>query len=159
MQNFIWVELQLLGESCRHVPGKIAMEYLECRIRLLIQYQQCPCPVTNMQGHAVTKTVSRNHWWPNENTYHPKGYCSHKASEGAGWGLEPLLYHPFGVLCQGSMEHADRLLMISRPWKEPVYFYSCLFTLAENYHFRDIDRFFCSFKKWCYAIQIALEIK
>ena len=44
---------QLLG-SCKHVPGKIVMEYLERRKQLLIQYQQCPCPV---RGHAVTKTL------------------------------------------------------------------------------------------------------
>ena len=40
-----------------YLAGKIAMECLECRIQLLIQYQQCPCLVTNMQGHAVTMTV------------------------------------------------------------------------------------------------------
>ena len=113
MQNFLWVEFPLLGAI--HVPGKIAMEYLECRIQLLIQYQQCPCPVTNMQGHAVTMTVWFSDYLMKIHTIPKATVATRHLRMHAGCGLEPILYHPFGVLCQGSMEHADRLLTISRP--------------------------------------------
>ena len=105
------MEYQLLG-SCRHVPGKIVMEYLECRKRLLIQYQQCPCPV---RGHAVTKTLGISDYQMKIHTI-PKATVAtrHLRVQVEDRNLSSIT-HPFGVLCQGSMEHADRILMISRP--------------------------------------------